>query len=83
MERKFGFNCTTLLHNNVSSFFDYRLDKSMTVGEFVARFHTRRDEIHKLELNDEPKGHLLLRQINLGTYDINIIVGSPGGDCSL
>lgn len=80
MDKKFGCDCTCVLHNNVSAFFDYTWDKSMTVEEFLAGLHTRVDEIHKLELSDELKGHVLLRQSTLDVHDRNFIVRSSGGE---
>lgn len=83
LDRKFGLDQTTLLHNNISSFFDYTWESNMSVEEFVIGFHSRLDKISKLNLNDELKGHLLLRQANLDSHDRNIVVGSAGGDYSL
>lgn len=79
MDKKFGCDCTTLLHNNVSAFSDYTWDKSMTIDEFVVGFLIRLDKIQKLELKDELKSHLRLTRANLDAHDGNIIVGSSGG----
>lgn len=79
----FTCDCTTLLHDNVSAFFAYTWNSSVPVDEFAVEFHTRPDKVHKLELNDKLKGHLLLRPANLNAHDKNIIVGSASGDYSL
>lgn len=55
----------------------------MSVNELVAGFHARLDKISRLNLNEELKGHLLLRQAKLNSQAWNIIVGSAGGDFSL
>lgn len=83
MDKKFGLDTVTLLHNNISDFFDYNWDKSMSVEEFIVGFHSRLDKISKLDMNDELKGHLLLKQANLDNHDRNLVVGAAGGDYSL
>lgn len=83
MDKKFGLDSVTLLHNNISDFFDYNWDKHMTVEEFVVGFHSRLDKVSKLDMNDELKGHLLLKQANLDSHDRNLVVGAAGGDYTL
>lgn len=34
-------------------------------------------------MNDELKGHLLLKQVKLDSHDRNLVVGAAGGDYSL
>lgn len=83
LDRKFGLDSTTLLHSYISSFFDYTWQHDTSVDEYVVGFHSRLDKISKLELSDELKGHLLLKQANLDAHDRNMIVGAAGGDYSL
>lgn len=83
MDKKFGLDTVTLLHNNISDFFDYNWDHTMSVEEFVVGFHSRLDRISKLDMNDELKGHLLLKQANLDSHDRNLVVGAAGGDYTL
>lgn len=82
LDRKFGGDRTALQNNNVSVFFDYTWDYSMIFDEFFVRFNTRLHKIHKLQLNYELKGVPLLRQAHLVAQDMNIIVGTSGGDWS-
>lgn len=66
LEKTIGVDNVTLLHNNISSFFDMSWEKTMKVDEFVVRFHSTLGRICTLKLNDGLKGHLLLRQEDLG-----------------
>lgn len=83
MDRKLRLDIVTLLHNNISDFFDPNRDRQMSVQKFVVEFHSRLDKISKVDMNVEPKDHLLLKQANLNSHDQNMDVGASGGDYSL
>lgn len=83
MDKIFGLYTVTLSHNNISDFFDYNWDHTMSVEEFVVGFNSRLDRISKLDMNDELKRHLLLKQANLDSHDRTLVVGAAGGDYSL
>lgn len=83
LDKKFGLDKISLLHKNVSEFFDFVWDRNDTVDEFVIGFHSRLEKISTLALDETLKGHILLRQANLDPHDRNIIIGSAGGNYSL
>lgn len=64
-------------------FFRLLLGQEHVRGKFVVVFHTRLDKISKLDMNEELKGHLLLKHANLDTHDCNLVIGAAGGDYSL
>lgn len=55
----------------------------MTANEFFVEFPTRLDKIHKLERNEKLKGQILLKKLNLGAHDRNIMFVPTYGECSL
>lgn len=81
--KKFGLDTVTLLHNNISDFFDYSWDETMSVDEFVVGFHSRLENVRKMDMNDELKGYHILKQANLDGHDRNLVVGGAGGDYPL
>lgn len=83
MDENFGLHSVTLLHNNISVFFDYNLDREMSVKEFIVGFHSRFEKISKLDMTDELEGQLLLTQASLKSHERNLVVGTAGGYYSL
>lgn len=65
------------------SFFDFGWTKKMIVDEVVLGFHSRLDKIIKVDMSDELKDHLLLRQVDLDSHDRNFVIGDAGGVYSL
>lgn len=69
INRKFGSKYITMLHNSLLNVSDFVWENGMSAAELVVRFHSRLDEISKLDMNDEVKGHSLLRQANVDDKD--------------
>lgn len=69
-----------MLHINVATIFEFIWEKDMSVEEFVVVFHSSIGEISRLNMNDELKGHILLRQTNLDSHDRHFIIGSTWGN---
>lgn len=78
--KTFGMDAVTLLRNNISDFFEYNREKSMVFQEFVLGFQIRLDNLNTLDVNEELKGHLLLKQNNPESHDPNLGVGAAGWD---
>lgn len=50
--------------------------KKMTVDKFVLRLHSSLDKISNLDMNDELKTYLLLRQANLDSQNRKLVAGA-------
>lgn len=83
MDKKFGCDSTTLLHRNVTVFFNFTWEKTVCVDEFVIVFYAKLDKISVVDLKDEFNGYLLLKQANLDSNERNMVIGSVGGKHSL
>lgn len=83
LDKKFGLDNVTLEHNNISYFFHDQRDNSLLIEEFVVGFHSSLDIVSNLEINNEVKGHLLLKQAKLDSHDRNLVVEAAGDDCFL
>lgn len=83
MGKKFGCDITTLLHSNVALLFDCTCEKSMSVDEFVVGFHAKHHKISMLDMENELKVYLLLKQANLDSHERDIVIGFAGGSYSL
>lgn len=67
--KKYGLDKVSLLHGNVSYFFDFVWDRSATVGEFLIVFHSRLEKISSLTLDKKVKGHIVLRRATAKPFD--------------
>lgn len=83
LDKTFGLDTVTLLHDNISDFFDYNWDKHLLVEEFFVAFHSCLGKISKLDMNDELKEHLYLEQASLDSHNRSFVVGAAGSDYSL
>lgn len=50
----------------------------MSFEKFVVGFHSRLVNISKLNMNDDLRGNVRLRQTNLDSHERNIIIGLSG-----
>lgn len=83
LDKSFGTDNMSQLDHDLSAFFDYHWDSSMTVDQFVIGFHNRYNRISVLDLDSNVRGHILLRQTALNTQEKNLIVNAAGGSCEL
>lgn len=58
---------------------DYPRKKTLTVEQYIARFHSRIDKIATPELGNKLKSHLLSRKVALPSHETNVIVGITSG----
>lgn len=82
MDRYFGLHTVTLLHNNAPDFFDFSWDKSMWVEKFVIRFHRSLENLSDLDMNDELKGPLVIRQAHPDNHGRTLVVDAAAGEYS-
>lgn len=83
MDKKFGLDTVSVLHNGISEFFHYNWEKQMSVDEFDVGLHSRLEKTSNLDKNDVLREHLLLKEANLDSHHRYSVVGSSGGDYSL
>lgn len=57
------------MHNNIPDFFDYNSNKQMSGERLVVGFYSHLDILSILEMNDEVKSHLLLKQAIRKSHD--------------
>lgn len=65
MNKNFKLDNVTLLHNNISIFFDYPWDKNMSLEELIVGLHRRLNKVRKIDLNVELKNHIFLKKAKL------------------
>lgn len=51
----------------------------MSMEQFISGFHSRVDKIASRKIEDQLKGHILLRQANLPNHDKHVIIGAASG----
>lgn len=61
LEKEYEIEETNQLKNDLYEFLDYTWKKEVSAENFISEFRTRADKISELDLNDNLKGHLLLR----------------------
>jgi hypothetical protein len=89
LDKAYQDSAEMILNSRVSQFLDYQRLPSMSISTYVAGFYARLDALTQLNMPEELKGHLLLKQANLdqsqkalvvasakGNYKINLIVDS-------
>jgi hypothetical protein len=69
-----------ILNTRVSNFLEYQRLPTMSVATYVAGFYARLDNLCQLQIPDELKGHLLLKQANLEKSERTMIVASAKGN---
>lgn len=79
LDKSYAIDATSQLDVDLANFLDYHWDKTLSVDQFIAGFHSRLDKISSLCIDEKLKGHLLLRQANLDMHERNIILGSASG----
>jgi hypothetical protein len=68
-----------ILNTRVSNFLDYQRLPTMSVSTYVAGFYARLDNLTQLQMPDELKGHLLLKQANLEQSEKAMVIASAKG----
>jgi hypothetical protein len=68
-----------ILNSRVSAFLDYQRLPSMSISTYIAGFYARLDNLAQLQMPDELKGHLLLKQANLEQSEKSMVVASARG----
>jgi hypothetical protein len=68
-----------VLNNRVSAFLDYQRLPSISISTYIAGFYARLDNLSQLQMPDDLKGHLLLKQANLELSEKTMVVASAKG----
>lgn len=70
------------LDTDLAKFLDW-WKKTFSVKQFIVGVHSWLDEISLLNIDEKPKGNLLLRQTSLQLHEKNILVGAASGSFSV
>jgi hypothetical protein len=79
LDKAYQDSSEMILNNRVSAFLDYQRLPSMSISTYVAGFYARLDNLAQLQMPDELKGHLLLKQANLNLSEKTMVVASAHG----
>lgn len=80
LDKSYAVDSVNQLDADLASFLDYSWNKSSSVEQYIAGFHSRLDKVVSLNLDDKLKGHLLLRQAALTPQEKNMLVGAASGN---
>jgi hypothetical protein len=79
LDRAYQNSSEMILNSRVSAFLDYQRLPSMTISTYIAGFYARLDSLAQLQMPDELKGHLLLKQANLEPSEKIMVIASARG----
>jgi hypothetical protein len=79
LDKAYQNSSEMILNGRVSAFLDYQRLPSMSVSTYIAGFYARLDNLAQLQMPDELKGHLLLKQANLEKSEKIMVVASAQG----
>jgi hypothetical protein len=79
LDKAYQNSSEMILNSRVSAFLDYQRLPSMSISTYVAGFYARLDSLSQLQMPDELKGHLLLKQANLELSERTMVVASARG----
>lgn len=76
LDKSSGTGNVTMFHTKISNVFGFSWEKTTIVNESVVGFNSSFGGISDRKLNEEPKGHMLLRQANPDVQDQSIVIGT-------
>jgi hypothetical protein len=79
LDKAYQNSLEMILNSRVSAFLDYQRLPSMSISTYIAGFYARLDNLSQLQMPDELKGHLLLKQANLESDQKSMIIASARG----
>jgi hypothetical protein len=79
LDKAYQNSTEMILNGRVSAFLDYQRLPSMSISTYIAGFYARLDNLAQLQMPDELKGHLLLKQANLEKSEKSMVVASAQG----
>jgi hypothetical protein len=79
LDKAYQNSSEMILNSRVSAFLDYQRLPSMSFSTYIAGFYARLDSLAQLEMPDELKGHLLLKQANLDMSEKTMVIASARG----
>jgi hypothetical protein len=79
LDRAYQNSSEMILNSRVSAFLDYQRLPSMTISTYIAGFYARLDSLAQLQMPDELKGHLLLKQANFESSEKTMVIASARG----
>ena len=79
LDKAYQYSTEIILNSRVSAFLDYQRLPSMSISTYIAGFYARLDNLTQLQMPDDLKGHLLLKQANLELSERTMVVASAKG----
>jgi hypothetical protein len=79
LDKAYQNSSEMILNGRVSAFLEYQRLPSMSISTYIAGFYARLDNLSQLQMPDELKGHLLLKQANLELSEKTMVVASARG----
>jgi hypothetical protein len=79
LDKAYQHSSEMILNNRVSAFLDFQRLPSMTISTYIAGFYARLDSLAQLQMPDDLKEHLLLKQANLDSSEKTMVIASARG----
>jgi hypothetical protein len=79
LDKAYQDSTEMILNSRVSAFLDYQRLPSMSISTYIAGFYARLDNLTQLQMPDDLKGHLLLKQANLEQSEKTMVIASAKG----